>query len=173
MEKHEYHQFSAMLHRIADQYSKPVSPELTMLYFDSLRHLSLNDVRGALKAHVLDTDIGQYMPKIADIVRQIEGSKKAGAEVQAQRALARLNQAITGFDLPDDDQILLAVVRDMGGMRSLGQMDQQDWLAFGTKEFLKKYTIYAQRPVLLTDPRLTDNEAMALVGELTKQLTTR
>lgn len=134
--------FGAMLTLCAEQYGKPMSPELIAFYFDGLAHMPLAAVRAALNAHVRNTEIGQFMPKIADLVRAIEGT----TEQDAYSMLALVNANFNGSGLKGElDPIARAVVRDMGGWRAIGLRQTEEWQSFGCKDFLKRYAIYKAR----------------------------
>ena len=139
MEKTDLSAFSKMMALTAEQYGKPMSPELIRFYFDGLAHLPLATVRAALNARVRNTDVGQFMPKIADLIRAVQGN----TEDAAYAALAAVQRDFSGASCTDP--IALAVVRDMGGWRSLGQRDSEEWQSFGSKDFVKRYRIYAAR----------------------------
>jgi hypothetical protein len=134
--------FAEMLQLVAEQYGKPMSPDLIGLYFNGLRHLSLEEVKAALDSHVKNTEIGQFMPKIADLIRAVEGTTEQAAYAQ----LALVNSNFNGSSAQGTlDPIALAVVRDMGGWHAIGQRQEAEWQSFGCKDFLKRYAIYAAR----------------------------
>jgi hypothetical protein len=142
MEKADFAPFSQMLALTAEQYGKAMSPELTRFYFEGLATMSLQEVRAALTAHVRNTDIGQFMPKIADLIRVVEGNSEAAAYA----ALALVNAGFNGSGRTGElDPIALAVVRDMGGMRAIGMRQTDEWQNFGSKEFVKRYRSYKAR----------------------------
>ena len=155
MEKNDFAPFRKMMALTAEQYGKQMSPELIRFYFDGLAHMNLTSVRAALNAHVRNTDVGQFMPKIADLIRAIEGNSEAAAYSQLALVNARFNgSGISG----EPDAVALAVVRDMGGWHAIGRRDAEEWQSFGSKEFVKMYQIYkartqadAQTPGLLAD----------------------
>ena len=134
--------FGKMLALVAEQYGKLVSPELIRFYFDGLMRLTLEQVRSALNAHVRNTDIGQFMPKIADLIRAIEGDSEAAAYA----ALALVNANFNGSGLRGElDSVALAVVRDLGGWHAIGQRKAEEWQSFGAKDFVKRYCLYKAR----------------------------
>lgn len=133
-------QFGAMLTLVSEQYGKPMSPGLLGLYFDGLAHLTIKDVRDALTAHVRNTDIGQFMPKIADLIRAVEGDSESAAYI----ALAKVNAHFSGGGPPGGlDPVGQAVVRDLGGWSAIGR--RNDWQPFGEKDFVKRYCLYKAR----------------------------
>ena len=81
--------FSEMMTLTAQQYGKPMSAALIGLYFDALNHLPIETIRVSLSKHLRNTDIGQFMPKIADIIRECEG----GGDAAALKAMKELQDA--------------------------------------------------------------------------------
>ncbi len=130
-------QFMKMMTLCAEQYGRSMSPDLIGFYFDGLVNLPLQTVRAALAAHVADPGVGQFMPKIADIVRLCSGSSEEAAYV----ALGKIN---AGFSRCDDE-IANRVIEEMGGFPALRQREAEEWQSFGSKDFIKRYCIYKQR----------------------------
>lgn len=64
--------FAVMLAGAGTVYGKVVDEVVQSVYRNVLSEYSVDHVRTAIKAHMLDTEKGQYWPKPADIVRQIE-----------------------------------------------------------------------------------------------------
>ncbi len=65
--------FAVMLTGIMkDVYEKPVSPTLINLWIASLKPYELADVQAAFERHLIDPQAGQFPPKPADIVRQLQ-----------------------------------------------------------------------------------------------------
>lgn len=69
----EKRRFAQVIRDTYRLYDKPYpQAEHLRLMFDLLSDLSLNDVEGAINAHVNDTERGKFLPKVADIRAQIE-----------------------------------------------------------------------------------------------------
>ena len=67
--------FGEVVQRVGAYYDRRLTPEVIGIYWQGLSVLSLDAVRAALNRHVQDPQAGQYMPKIADIRRQVEAAK--------------------------------------------------------------------------------------------------
>lgn len=141
MEKADFEPFRKMLALTAEQYGRAISPELTRFYFDGLSHLSIEDVRSALNTHVRNTKIGQFMPKISDLIRVIEGT----TEEAAYLALAQVNEGFRGGSRELADPVARAVLRDMGGWHEIGMRQADEWQNFGSRDFVHRYQIYKVR----------------------------
>lgn len=146
--------FGRMLTLVAEQYGRTLSPELVRLYFEGLAHLELDQVSAALNRHVRNTDVGQYMPKIADVIRALDGTStdaSYGALVKLQEAF----RAIGAYETPKfDDPIIAVVVENMGGWPELCARDAEEWQKFGAPEFMRRYRSIAARGLTVEAPRL-------------------
>lgn len=67
--------FGKLLAAVMSVYSKPITTAQVDVYFNALGLYDLEAVRDALNRHVQDPEGGQFAPKPADIIRQIQGSK--------------------------------------------------------------------------------------------------
>ena len=70
--------FRDLMDGIAAYYDRKLDPTTIGIYWRGLSDLPLESVRAALNAHVQDGKAGQFMPKIADIRRQIDASTDDG-----------------------------------------------------------------------------------------------
>lgn len=135
--------FSAIMHGVAEYYGKPISKASVEIYWRGLSHLTVDDVERGTAAHMQDADSGQYMPKIADILRHVSGN----AQTKAMQAFAKVERAIkrvgTWESVVFDDPIIHAVIDDMGGWILLGQCQEKEW-PFKAREFEQRYRGYVQ-----------------------------
>lgn len=138
-------QFVALMAGVAELYGKSLSPQLISIYWEGLRDYEFSEVKDAINLHVRNPDTGQFMPKIADVVKFLEGSTLT----QAMRAWQKVTDALrlvgTYSSVVFDDPIIHAVIADMGGWQPLGQV-QNDELPFKAREFEKRYQGYKVKP---------------------------
>jgi len=74
--------FAKALSALAEYYGKELSDGVIALYWQGLSQYGIADLEAAIGRHLQNPDTGQWMPKIADIVRMIDGTTK-GAAVMA------------------------------------------------------------------------------------------
>jgi hypothetical protein len=133
--------FAALMTGIGELYGKSMSPQLISIYWEGLREYEFDEVKVAINLHVRNPDTGQFMPKIADVVKFLEGNTLT----QAMRAWQKVNDAMrrvgTYASVVFDDPIIHAVLADMGGWMQLGLV-QDDELPFKAREFEKRYQTY-------------------------------
>ena len=75
-------QFKEVLDGMCEMYQKDKLSKMALqLYFGSLEKYSIDQVMGAISQHVTDPKHGTFLPKVADIVRHIEGGEITTDEV--------------------------------------------------------------------------------------------
>lgn len=142
-DKHDFH---GLLNTTFDYYLKP-KPENqnVLMYFLALKRFDLEEIREAIGRHVQDTDAGQWLPKAADIIRNITGN----TQTQAELAWTKVDRTIRCIgphqSVCFDDRIIHAVIEDMGGWISLCAVGSEEY-PFKHNEFIKRYRGYSTRP---------------------------
>ena len=147
-------EFCKLLVGIAELYDKRLTTAAQVLYWDLLKDYELDDIASALKAHTKSPDAGQYLPKPADIIRQLEGD----TESQAMRAWSKVQESIQRVGpyqmVVFDDPLIHAVITEMGGWIALCELLVDD-TPFRAREFVKRYRGYrAQRAQPRFAPKL-------------------
>lgn len=136
--------FAQILMGVAEYYGKSLSDGVVELYWQGLRQFDLKAVERALWDHTQNPDHGQFMPKIADVVRALQGRTAD----QASLAWTKVDQAVrrvgTYADVVFDDPIIHRVVQDMGGWVPLGDKKDDEW-PFVQREFENRYRGYRVR----------------------------
>jgi hypothetical protein len=82
--------FAEALTAAAEVYGKGVSEAAAEVWFVALREVSIEQFRAAMMAHMRDPEGGQFMPKPADVIRQIQGAAKRDGRPAADEAFAML-----------------------------------------------------------------------------------
>jgi len=138
MQPNDRPKFLTTLTGIADYYGKELSTGTIGLYWEGLRQYDIEAVERALWAHTQNPDSGQFMPKIADVTRVLQGR----TEDQAQLAWSKVDGAVRQIgiwaDVAFDDPIVHRVLADMGGWVRMCQHDDEKWPFVG-KEFVTRY----------------------------------
>lgn len=144
MVDHELPEFSVTLLAVADYYGKELSENVVDVYWNGLREYDLASVKRALWAHARNPDTGQFMPKVADVARVMQGR----TDDQAAIAWSKVNQAVrrvgTYQCVVFDDPVIHRVISDMGGWVLIGSKDDKEW-PFVAREFETRYRGYRMR----------------------------
>ena len=138
---------------LGDYYNREISTGVIDLYWQALRRYDIEAIEVAIHRHLSNPDSGQFMPKIADIVRMIEGT----TQDSAARAWSLLEEALqrvgTYRDIVFPDPIIHRVVHDMGGWISFGQKPVKEW-PFVAKDFQERYRAYRGRGDIPAYPKV-------------------
>jgi len=130
--------FATAIVAAGEYYGKQPSPQVVELYWRGLEQYDIQAVERAIAAHMQNPDQGQFMPKIADLVRVIGGrsedrSMLAWSEVdRTVRTVGRYQSIVF------EDRLIHRVIADMGGWVKLCSHDEADW-PFVAKEFGARY----------------------------------
>jgi hypothetical protein len=140
----DYERFLTVLTGVADYYGKELSEGVISLYWQGLLQYDIEAVEKALWDHTQNPDNGQFMPKIADLTRAMQGR----TQDQAAIAWSKVDQAVrrvgTYQDVVFDDPIIHRVIADMGGWIWFGNQVEDEW-PFVAKNFENRYRGYKLR----------------------------
>lgn len=134
--------FSSVMTALSDYYAKPISEGVIRLYWEGLLQYDIDAVERAFAQHLQNPDSGQWMPKIADVVKMLAGTTID----KAKKAWAKVDRAVRqvgGYQsVVFDDPLIHRVLHDMGGWVPLGMKDEKEW-PFVAREFETRYRGYA------------------------------
>lgn len=130
--------FAGLLTGLAEYYGKELSPAVIGVYWMGLQKYELQALEDAATRHMTDPDQGKWMPKIADLVKLVEG----GTQDQALVAWSKLDRAVRTLgpyaSVAFDDPVIHRVIEDMGGWVGFASKDDDDW-PFVAREFQTRY----------------------------------
>lgn len=146
MQLAEFGKFAEVWTQCWDFYGKSVTEGTLRLAFEALKRYELKDITIGLTRHMNDPDAGQFFPKPADVVRNIDGSKSS----RAMLAWSKVDKAIRSVghyrSVVFDDPIIHCVIADMGGWIGLNSITEEE-MPFRAREFEKRYQGYVMRPI--------------------------
>jgi hypothetical protein len=138
MQAEQLDEFIEVLEAVAEQYNKPLSDGLKTLYWQGLKDYDYQAVTQALSRHIRNPDSGMFMPKIADIVKMLQGSTMDSAYAAWTKVDKAVRSVGTYSTVVFDDPIIHRVLQDMGGWMQLGTKAEDEW-PFVAKEFENRY----------------------------------
>jgi hypothetical protein len=144
MQDNDQVKFVTILTGIADYYGKTLAQGVIELYWQGLRQYDIGAVEKALWEHTQNPDNGQFMPKIADVTRNLQGRTQDQASIAWSKVDAAVRKIGTYRDVVFDDGIIHRVLSDMGGWIGLGMKTEDDW-PFVAREFENRYRGYKMR----------------------------
>jgi len=140
----DYDNFVDVMQLVSEQYGKKPSDGLISLYWQGLKAYEFPSVREAIGKHLANTDTGQFMPKIADIIRMMQGTSLDSA-LSAWSKVDRAVRDVGPYEtVVFDDPIIHKVLHDMGGWLMLSEKTENDW-PFIAKEFENRYRGFKSR----------------------------
>jgi len=130
-----------ILDRLADYYRcKRLSEKTLEVYLKGLRSYSLEVIVHAVDAHLNDPDQGPFFPKIADISRQIGGTRSDKATLAWAKLIAALRRVGAWSSVAFDDPIIHAIIDDIGGWPAVCDWTDEE-LPFRERDFLRRYSM--------------------------------
>lgn len=142
-------EFRMLMVGIGELYSKEITKPLLQIYFGSLAKFPIDQVSNGISKHVADQKHGTFMPKPADIIRQIEAGKPS-PEQRAEMAWMTIEREMSRIgaygSLKMDDLQALAAVQSLGSWRELCHTDISK-LAWKRKEFIEAYKNFENAPL--------------------------
>jgi hypothetical protein len=137
-------QFFALIGDVYAFYDKKFSDFVGRVWWEAMKPYDLAAVSDAMNRHCVNPDVGQFLPKPADIVRMLAGSTQDAGLV----AWAKVDKAVrhvgTYRSVVFDDALTHRIVSDMGGWVSLGTKTEDEW-PFLKNEFVNRYRGYRGR----------------------------
>ena len=154
MQPHDQGAFQRQLSACWALYGKTLSSDMLEIFWRALQPFPLTDVSRALSKHVINPDVGQYPPKPADLVRQLEGDTASQAMRAWSKAFEAMRRVGAYRSVVFDDPLIHVVLGEMGGWVQLCRMSD-DETPFRAREFEKRYRSYkAERSLPPQAPKL-------------------
>lgn len=140
-------------------YRQDASEFALSVWWAGCQSFSFEQVSKALTAHATDPDKGQFAPKVADIVRQLAGTKTDRSLMAWGRVHDAMSQVGAYQDVDFGDNAIHAAILDLGGWVKLCRTELTD-LSYSQHKFCEMYRAYqsagaTEIPALIGD-RSTD-----------------
>lgn len=140
MNNQQLARFSEIIVETAKIYKTEISSFSLSLWVELAEKQGFDRVTYAIRKHIMNPDFGQYMPKIADVVKVLQGG---GSKDAAALALTKAEKAIRTIghyqDLKFDDPLIHLVIENMGGWIKFACVPSEEDLKFQGIEFIKRY----------------------------------
>jgi hypothetical protein len=147
MNQNDAGRFRELLQGVYSYYRIELSQFHIDVFWHALKAFDFAPVQDAFNRHVQNPDNGQFLPKVADIVKLIGG----GTADRALLAWSKFEIAVQYVGSWDsvvfDDPIIHQVADDMGGWMELCAREEKDW-PFTKNEFVQRYRGYANSRLL-------------------------
>lgn len=119
----------------------------------ALSKYELGQVAQAFNNHIHDPDAGMFMPKVADFVRALQGTKRSQTAVAWNAVDKAIRELGPYHSVVFDDPVIMQVIQDMGGWISLCDCGSEKDLDFKMHEFNRMYEGYLVRGGVQEHPK--------------------
>jgi hypothetical protein len=146
MRNEDKQQFVKLIGDVLGFYKQDLSEFALNVWWNGCQPYSLEQVSKAVTAHATDPDRGQFAPKIADIVRQLQGTKTDRSLIAWGKVMSAMSGVGAYQDVVFDDAAIHAAIADIGGWPKLCRTDMDD-LSFAQHRFSQAHKAYTEREV--------------------------
>jgi len=158
-----------------EQHGKSMTPGALKLAFECLRAYDISAIQKAVLQQARDVENGQFPPKPADIIRQIEGRPEDRALIAWAYVQRGIYGEYSGSNwIVFDDPLIHRIVQDMGGFSRMG-MRNIDEIPFMQKDFVNRYLAFSRQGcseypnrILLTGSGDSQDRPPILIGDKAK-----
>lgn len=133
-----------VLQGVHDFYGKDMSEFAGQVWIQACKTFTVDQVSKAISAHLMDPEKGQFMPKPADIVRQLQGTQTDRALVAWGKVFDAMQRVGAYADVCFDDGLIHCAIEDIGGWVRICRMDFEE-LPHTQRRFCDSYRAYTRR----------------------------
>lgn len=153
MQANDKQALTELVSQVLAYYRQPVSEFTLSVWWSACQPYSLEQIRKAMTAHATNPDGGQFAPKVADLVRILEGTHTDRAMLAWGKAHEAMSAVGAYQDVVFDDPAIHAVVEDLGGWPKLCRTELKD-LGYVQKRFCDGHKAYTGRGEFVFPRRL-------------------
>ena len=144
MQVSEKPKFLEVLAGVHDFYGKELSTFAGAVWWQAVAGFDLEQATKAFSSHLMDAERGQFMPKPADIVRQLQGTQTDRSLIAWGKVLDAMKRVGAYQSLAFDDGAIHAAIVDLGGWPAVCRTSTDD-LPFLQRRFCDSYRAYVRR----------------------------
>lgn len=161
MNNQDKNRFAEIMLGLGDYYKEKIADSTMSIFWEDFKDVSIEDFAKAVSNHRKDPDQGMFFPKVANLMRQINGNAKDKQNQQEAKAIEEWNKfkahlKYNGFRAPyaTENGAALATLAALGGISTLGGLDQSklNWME---KEFVCLYLANANGGIELAGGTLS------------------
>jgi hypothetical protein len=157
MQAEDKERFRTIVMSVAELYDKTVSKNALMIWWLALKNFTIQQVEFGISCAVQDPDTGRFMPKPADVIRQIKArAPKQKSPLEAWLiALNAVDNIGYYKSFTFEDNAITTVIYTYGGWMSFcDALDvSEEKLHWIQREFERRYEVFASRETMETESR--------------------
>lgn len=144
MQQHERGSFADLLTDVMAYYGKDVSEFLLSVWWNACESFDMSQVSKAIQKHACDPERGQFAPKVADIVRGLQGTSTDRAALAWGKVHEAMSAVGAYTDVVFDDPAIHAVIEDLGGWPKVCRTDLKE-MSYLQHRFQEAHRAYTER----------------------------
>lgn len=144
MKPADMERFAQLITDVLAFYGQTPSKFALSVWWQACQPFEYDAVQRALGRHAMDPEVGQFAPKPADLVRQMQGTPTDRAARAWSVLLDSASRIGAYTDVVFDDPIIHAVVADLGGWPAVCRTDAGQ-LSYLQHRFTEAYRAYTHR----------------------------
>ena len=162
MQQHERAEFGQLVTDVLAYYRQDASRFVLDVWWNACRPFDFQQVQKAMQRHATDPEHGQFAPKVADLVRILQGTTTDRASLAWGKVLEAMSAVGAYTDVVFDDPAIHAAAEDMGGWPKMCRTETKE-LGHLQHRFMQSYRAYTERgqfdfPKRLGGDRSPDSE---------------
>jgi hypothetical protein len=115
MDSDKKQQFVNLILATAEYYKNTLSEMVIEIYWEGLKDFDIDLIQKALNVHIRDSELGRFMPRIADVMKHLTGSSDDKALMAWNKVFEAMQKYGYYNSVVFDDLIIHAVIQDQGG----------------------------------------------------------
>lgn len=144
MVEEDREEFSRIMGSVYDFWNRELSDSSLEIWWLALAGYDLEAVRVALTRHMRNPDSGQFLPKPADVVRELGGNTQDASMLAWARVVDAVRSVGPHRSIDFADPMAHQAIVDMGGWAWLCSQTEKEW-PFVERRFRDAYRAYLRR----------------------------
>lgn len=150
--------FSLLFADVMAYYRQDVSDFTRSLFWNALEGFTFEQVSKAFQRHATDAEHGQFAPKVADLVRILQGTHTDRAALAWGKVLEAASRVGAYTDVVFDDPAIHAAIEDLGGWPKVCRTETKE-LGYLQHRFCQSHLAYTGRGEFAYQRRLTGDRS--------------
>ena len=144
MKPSDFREFSKLVTDVMAYYRQDASNFTVQLFWNACQNVELEQLQKAFQSHCMDAERGVFPPKVADIVRVLDGTVTDRAALAWGKVLEAMSSVGAYSDVVFDDPAIHAAIEDCGGWVKVCR-SQTEELSYLQHRFCQSHKAYTGR----------------------------